>query len=577
MTGPSCIGSIEERLWVDAEIFNMKRSNAVIRCFSALLAIVGWATFTASVFGSGQGAALLQNERASRGIKIVDQNGRPDPGVEPSATSQIVDVSVGPAGNRVFAPSTVNISVGDTVRWTWASANHSVSSGTGCTIDSQFCSPADVNCNMGILSNTGTVYQHTFGQAGSYSYFCVAHCESGMIGVVNVAPVCATPPPNMAAWYPGEGNGRDIAGGNNGALQNGTTFAPGEVGQAFSFDGTDDQIVVPNHANQNGGTQITIDAWINPTSIVHGQPIAQKRSSDNIGGYTFETTHSPFAPDNGLQWAIMIAGAYHVLQTPANVLTIGTFQHVAATYDGTTMRIYVDGVEKANMPASGTIDPRTDPFVIGRNVPNPAVVWQGLIDELELYNRALSQPEIAAIFNAGTAGKCKPPQPTAAFSRKTHGAAGPFDVDLMPLSTAGVECRSGGASGIYQMIVQFANPVTVTSASLIGGSGSVSGFSTSGATVTVDLMNITNAQTVFMKLTGVNDGVLSGDVPVAMSVLLGDTSGNGVVNASDVSQAKLQSGQTLSNSNFRSDVNVNGSINATDVSSVKLKTGTALP
>ena len=77
----------------------------------------------------------------------------------------------------------------------------------------------------------------------------------------------------------------------------------------------------------------------------------------------------------------------------------------------------------------------------------------------------------------------------------------------MPFSTAGVECRSGGASGIYQMIVQFANTVTFGSASLIGGSGSVSGFSVNGSTVTVDLMNITNAQTIFMKLTNVNDGI----------------------------------------------------------------------
>jgi hypothetical protein len=105
----------------------------------------------------------------------------------------------------------------------------------------------------------------------------------------------------------------------------------------------------------------------------------------------------------------------------------------------------------------------------------------------------------------------------------------------------------------------------------------VSGFSVNGATVTVDLMNIANAQTIFVKLTGVNGGTLSGDVPVAMSVLIGDTTGNGVVNATDISQAKLQSGQAVSNSNFRNDVIVNGSINASDVSSVKLSSGTALP
>ena len=560
-----------------AETLNVKRSNTVTRRFLGLMTMAGLVTFSTSVFGREHDAAPSQRKLAGPTINIVDQNGRPDPGVQPSATSQIVDVTVGTNGNRVFTPSTVNISVGDTVRWTWASNNHSVSSGSSCTADSQFCSPDDMNCSSGITSDTGTVYTHTFAQAGTYSYYCSAHCFSGMVGSVNVAAACTTPPPNMAAWYPGDNNSRDIAGGNNGSLQNGTTFAPGKVGQAFSFDGTDDQIVVPNNANQNGGTQITIDAWINLSASLHGQPIAQKRSASNVGGYTFETTHSPFGPDNGLQWAIMINGSYHIVQTPANVLTLGTFQHVAATYDGAMMRIYVDGVEKGNMAASGTIDPRTDPLVIGRNVPNLSLDWHGLIDELELFNRALSQPEIATIFNAGTAGKCKPIQPTAAFSRKVHGGAGTFDIDLMPFSPAGIECRSGGASGIYQMIVQFANPVTVGGASLVGGSGSVSGFSVSGATVTVNLMNITNAQTIFMKLTGVSDGTLSGDVPVAMSVLIGDTSGNGSVTATDVTQTKLQSGQAVSASNFREDVIVNGSINGTDVSSVKSSSGTALP
>jgi plastocyanin len=555
----------------------MKRSNVAGRCFIVLMALTGAATFSASAFGSGQGAASLPKAPTARAIKIVDQNGRPDPGAQPSATSQIFDVAVGPGGSRSFSPSTVNIAVGDTVRWTWGSDNHSVTSGNSCAADSQFCSPGDMDCPSGLLSNSGAVYQHTFGQAGTYFYFCAFHCFSGMTGTVNVAPACAAPPANMAAWYPGDGNGRDIAGGNNGSLQNGTTFAPGKVGQAFSFDGADDQIVVPHNANQNGGTAITIDAWINLSASLHGQPIANKRSAGNIGGYTFETTHSPFGPDNSLSWVIMIGGVYKTLVTPANVLTLGTFQHVAATYDGAMMRIYVDGVEKGNMAATGSIDPTTDPLLIGRNAVSLNIDWHGLIDELEIFNRALSATEIAAIFNAGAGGKCKPIQPTAAFSRKTHGAAGPFDIDLLPFSTGGVECRSGGASGIYQMIVQFANPVTVASASLIGGSGSVSGFSVTGATVTVDLMNITNAQRIFMRLTGVNDGVLSGNVPVAMSVLVGDTTGNGAVSASDVSQAKLQSGQPVSGTNFRNDIGANGSINATDVSNVKLSSGTALP
>ena len=67
------------------------------------------------------------------------------------------------------------------------------------------------------------------------------------------------------------------------------------------------------------------------------------------------------------------------------------------------------------------------------------------------------------------------------------------------------------------------------------------------------------------------------NVSIPMGVLLGDTTGNGTVTGTDVSQTKLQSGQPVSASNFREDVNANGAINGTDVSRVKLKSGTALP
>jgi hypothetical protein len=78
-------------------------------------------------------------------------------------------------------------------------------------------------------------------------------------------------------------------------------------------------------------------------------------------------------------------------------------------------------------------------------------------------------------------------------------------------------------------------------------------------------------------LINVTDGSTTANIRVQMGVLLGDTTGNGVVNASDVSQTKLQSGQPITASNFREDVLANGSINASDVSLVKSKSGTALP
>ena len=166
---------------------------------------------------------------------------------------------------------------------------------------------------------------------------------------------------------------------------------------------------------------------------------------------------------------------------------------------------------------------------------------------------------------------------TSAFSRKTHGGAGTFDVPLPLSGNVGVECRSGGATNDYQMIFNFANSVTVGGAAVTLGTGSVSSFSVSGSQVTVNLTGVTNVQRITVTLSNVNDGTHMADVPVSMGVLVGDVNGNAIVNASDVSLTKSQVGMPVMGSNFREDVNANGLINSVDVALVKSKVGTALP
>ena len=80
-----------------------------------------------------------------------------------------------------------------------------------------------------------------------------------------------------------------------------------------------------------------------------------------------------------------------------------------------------------------------------------------------------------------------------------------------------------------------------------------------------------------MTLVGVTDGATTSDVNIPMSVLVGDTNGNGTVTASDVALTKSQSGQSADETNFRSDVTVNGTINSSDVSLVKANSGTGSP
>ena len=169
------------------------------------------------------------------------------------------------------------------------------------------------------------------------------------------------------------------------------------------------------------------------------------------------------------------------------------------------------------------------------------------------------------------------PWPVSVVSRKTHGTSGDFSIALPLAGEPGIECRTGGTNNEYQIVVTFANAVTFNSAAITSGPGTVAGSSGSGTpAVMVNLAGITNAQTITVTLSGVNDGAYTGDVSFQMSVLLGDTTGDGAVNSSDISQTKLQSGQAVTASNFRQDVTVNGSINSSDISLVKSKSGTGL-
>jgi Tol biopolymer transport system component len=169
-----------------------------------------------------------------------------------------------------------------------------------------------------------------------------------------------------------------------------------------------------------------------------------------------------------------------------------------------------------------------------------------------------------------------PVLPVSVVSRKTHGLAGTFDVDLAFASAHGIECRSGGANGDFQIIVTFAVPITFTSAS-VSGTGSVAAALSSGNQVFVNLTGVTNAQRITITLTSVNDGTHVADVSVPMGVLLGDVDGSGRVDSTDVFQVRQQTLQNANASNFRTDVDESGRIDSTDVFIVRQQTLTALP
>ena len=185
---------------------------------------------------------------------------------------------------------------------------------------------------------------------------------------------------------------------------------------------------------------------------------------------------------------------------------------------------------------------------------------------------------ITVAIQAPTADPCNPLQITSVVSRKVHADAGPFDVNLPLTGNPGVECRSTG--GDYTFVFTFSNNVVSGNASVTGGTGSTSGSPTfSGNTMTVNLVGVTDDQQITVTASGVMDsfGQTLPDTAVNAIMLMGDTTANGSVNASDVAQTKGQLGATVDATNFREDVNVSGTVNATDVGQVKSNLGKSYP
>jgi Concanavalin A-like lectin/glucanases superfamily len=239
---------------------------------------------------------------------------------------------------------------------------------------------------------------------------CAALCLCSLISFAS-AQTCVPPPAGLVSWWPGEGNAQDITGPNNGTLQGGTTFAASMVGQAFSLDGVDDFVAVPNAPSVNiGSGDFSLDAWVR-TSIPDLQIIMDKR----VG--TLETPRLEYHFFVGLAGlGFQMADGKSETNFDSGVfIQDGTFHHVAVTVrrgspDGG--KIFVDGTVVLTFdptPYAGDLDNMAD-FRIGASTvagQYPHDSFQGLIDEMEFFKRALTDNEVQAIFNAGSAGKCK--------------------------------------------------------------------------------------------------------------------------------------------------------------------------
>ncbi len=215
----------------------------------------------------------------------------------------------------------------------------------------------------------------------------------GGLGSAQV-PSCVPPPTGMAAWWPGEGNANDIAGGNNGTIVGGVTFAPGMVGQAFSLDGATGYVEVPTSPSLNITAQITIAAWVNPSAL--GGRVVDKITAGGSDGYLLDTF--------GSRIRLIIDGQG---LSGTTSLPTGAWSHIAGVYDGAQMRVYLNGALDGTLNTSVAIPTNALTLRIGA-ASDGSSRFTGLIDEAEVFSRALSQAEVQAIVGAGSAGECRP-------------------------------------------------------------------------------------------------------------------------------------------------------------------------
>jgi uncharacterized repeat protein (TIGR01451 family) len=223
--------------------------------------------------------------------------------------------------------------------------------------------------------------------------------------------------PGMLAWYKAENNPNDSVGSNHGTLQNGATFAAGKVGQAFKFNGSG-EVTVPNNPTLNV-QQLTIDAWVNPAQLGSGDvDVIVNKETDSNSGVQYEigvrTNSDPGGSIPAGNFAFYVGGQsglpgeWRGWVDGGATVPLNVWSHVALTFDGSTVKTYVNGQLKRTISElGGTIATTTGPFKIGARSGTGAR-FNGLIDEVDLFNRALSQTEIQTIYNAGSTGKCLP-------------------------------------------------------------------------------------------------------------------------------------------------------------------------
>jgi gliding motility-associated-like protein len=177
--------------------------------------------------------------------------------------------------------------------------------------------------------------------------------------------------------------------------------AAGDFGSALHFDGTDDVVTIPNNAALNISSTISVEAWLKPTSGSSIQNVISKSTNGSIGsntGYIFPRTDDNWVNFNGY---LHIGGAWRSVAYPYP--TDGLFHHLAMTYDGSNIKLYLDGNLVKTQAQTGTIATNTNSLAIG-NQAGFSELFKGSLDEVRIWNAALTADQIKSRMNSELAG-----------------------------------------------------------------------------------------------------------------------------------------------------------------------------
>jgi len=187
--------------------------------------------------------------------------------------------------------------------------------------------------------------------------------------------------------------------GRNGVIT-GAVRVPGKIGRALQFNGVSDWVTVTDGAAGTPldlTTGMTLEAWVKPTALDGWEAvIVKERGVNNLSYALYAHDGAPLAGGIDAPAGYGRIGSFDQAVRGVTRISTTEWTHLAMTYDGTMQRLYVNGLEVATHAQTGSMAVGNEPLRIGGDASFAGEFFQGLIDEVKVYNRALTVAEIRA-------------------------------------------------------------------------------------------------------------------------------------------------------------------------------------